>query len=43
MCVCVCVKLLFRDINPGPHPPHLTRTSTYGSYHYFIILIIIRL
>ena len=41
--MCVCVKLPFEDINPGPYPPHLTKISTYGSYHYFIILIIMRL
>ena len=26
----MCVKLLPRDLNPGPFPPHLTSTYTYG-------------
>ena len=24
----MCIKLLLRDLNPGPYPPH--STSTYG-------------
>ena len=28
MCVCVCVKLLSEDLNPGPYPPYSTNTYT---------------
>ena len=43
MNVYMYVKFLLEDLNPDPCPPRLTRTSSYGSYHYFIILIITRL
>ena len=26
----MCVKFPPRDLNPGPYPPHLTNTYTYG-------------